>query len=226
MPTQCNEYAFHIINDDSAYWAGFLFADGNITMRNNCQKILKVGLQLLDIEHLIAFRDFMQTNKRIGRYQQFNKTTNKTYYSCHLHLFSDYVCDRLINLGLCYQRIPSDELATNRNFWRGCIDGDGHIRISEKTQRKHHSIILLGTPLFLAKWVDYIRTLYPNTKAKINRHGSKLIHKVDIHGECARTVLGELYSDVNYVLMRKYIRAWSILNAPAIQSVTKRVKNQ
>lgn len=218
MPTQCNEYAFHTINDDSAYWAGFLFADGCIHRQKKGQRRLRLELLLQhsDIEHLFMFREFVQTKKAIGRRERYLKRTNKIYKCCSIAIYSDILCNRLIQLGLCHQRIPLDELATNRNFWRGCVDGDGSIKVLHSNGYKNNRLSLLGTPLFLTKWITYVKSLYPNTLAKIDRNKCDHIHVTQIYGDCCRTVLRELYSDVNYVLMRKYIRAWSILNAPTI----------
>lgn len=198
-----NERAFDVIEDNAAYWCGFLFADGSI---RKDAPVLCLKLSERDIDQIKAFREFMQSTNGIGRETHIKGGTK--CYSVRLSLHSKHLCKRLKQLGLEHNRIPCEELTTNRNFWRGTIDGDGCIQI-----KPHNRLILVGSRLFLEKWITYIRRLYPNTVAKVRRDGYRSIHIVQLYGDCCRTVIKELYSDVDTVLMRKYYKAQEIINA-------------
>jgi len=51
-PRPVREDAFDVISEASAYWAGFLFADGHIAFRPGYAPQISVGLAVIDRDHL------------------------------------------------------------------------------------------------------------------------------------------------------------------------------
>ena len=52
-----DETVFDIVTDESAYWIGFLMADGYIVETKKCSPTL--GITLIDKEHLYKFKNFL-----------------------------------------------------------------------------------------------------------------------------------------------------------------------
>ena len=63
-----NEGAFDTITEASAYWCGFLMADGNIGVRKNrptSQPTVTLHISEVDREHLLAFRLFLGSSHAV-----------------------------------------------------------------------------------------------------------------------------------------------------------------
>ena len=59
LPPNCDINIFKNINsEEKAYWLGFLYADGNVSLKDNS---IELSLQSLDIEHLYKFKSFIKT---------------------------------------------------------------------------------------------------------------------------------------------------------------------
>ena len=117
-----NETCFDEINDASAYWIGFLIADGCI-YRNE----IILALASRDKSHLEKFRRFLNSSHPITK-------TNVGAYVIRFR--STPLCEKLKSYGVTSQKslyaktIPL--LACNQHFWRGVFDGDGYLGIIEK----------------------------------------------------------------------------------------------
>ena len=58
-----NEHIFDTIDtEEKAYWLGFLFADGNVSKRDNC---FEMSLAEKDKEHLEKFNNFINHSRNI-----------------------------------------------------------------------------------------------------------------------------------------------------------------
>ena len=127
-----NSNAFSIISPRSAYYAGFIMADGNISKKS---KSLNVELQLRDIEVIKGLKDFLgyegptRFRKRKGK----TKTIELVYFSiCDEKILGDLAKWGIIPNKNIYGKIPKwvicDELIS-RHFMRGLFDGDGCIHL-------------------------------------------------------------------------------------------------
>jgi len=123
-----NEYFFDELNEISAYWLGFLYADGSVRM-NQCKSgELKLKLKYTDKEHIDKFLKDINSNTpvRFG----IDKKNNSKF--CYVLINSNHMIKKLFELG-CVQnktfkiRLPklNDNLISN--FIRGYFDGDGSI---------------------------------------------------------------------------------------------------
>jgi len=120
----CNENFFVNLTAISAYWAGFIAADGCLWSKNGRGKSLFIGLKQSDIKHLEKFRKAIKSNAKIS----YIKSNN----SVHIGLWSeDKIFDSLTKLGIEQNkslRIKKVKI-THRfmsHFIRGVFDGDGY----------------------------------------------------------------------------------------------------
>ena len=60
-----NESYFDILNDNSAYWLGFLYADGYVRMKDGRSGELKLKLKDTDKNHIEKFLSEIESNHSI-----------------------------------------------------------------------------------------------------------------------------------------------------------------
>ena len=85
-----NESVFEIIDtEEKAYWLGFLYADGYVGDNR-----LELALQAKDLEHLVKFKEFMESEHVL----EFKKNAN----AYRIGIGSKKICSDLTNLG-CYK---------------------------------------------------------------------------------------------------------------------------
>ena len=90
---RCDETVFDKINnEESAYWLGFLYADGNISSTGNR---LEVRLSIKDLSHLEKFRSFLKLSTEIR-----TGICNGNGF-CHLAVRNKHLWETLNTLG-CY----------------------------------------------------------------------------------------------------------------------------
>jgi len=197
-----NEDCFSINTPESNYWAGFLAADGSIGKDN----VVNLTIQARDIKHLELYRDFIGSNAPFYHFEKHN--TNKLEF-CSRKI----VCD-LATYGIQRNKTKNytvpDSIKFNADFWRGMIDGDGHISIKDTNTTKDFPIIgLCGTIDTCNSFRDYCLNIHL-FKAKVNRHGS--IFAIRIGGVAATKILNEIYGNNPCVaLSRKHEKAMLII---------------
>jgi len=118
-----DEGAFDQITPESAYWIGFLLADGCVHyLRGKYPKVvLELGIE--DWEHVEKFRQFIQTETQVR--------PSHLGAAARLEVTSERIVDTLRGYGVTERKsftasvVP--ELRRNRDFWRGVVDGDGNL---------------------------------------------------------------------------------------------------
>lgn len=146
-----NEAAFDLpITPEAAYWAGFLMADGFITMDEQRSPTLGLDLSIVDRDHVEAFRDFLCAEHPI--------TTRKmeTGDSCRLLVRSQRLVDAMDALGIVPGKTnhekASDIVALNEDFWRGMFDGDGFYHAHRD---KYPVVGVCGSIHIVSQWRDF-----------------------------------------------------------------------
>lgn len=122
------ENIFQQIQDDNtAYWLGFLAADGSIHHNK-----LEIGLSIKDIEHLYKFKNFIDYEGEIVERKTLCSNNGKYYPSCYISIRNKNIIDYLSQ----YQIVP-DKSHKNIDFLNyipekykipfilGLFDGDG-----------------------------------------------------------------------------------------------------
>lgn len=166
-----NENFFECIdNEKSAYWLGFLMADGCVNEYKNkrTQEVksmcLSVSLSTRDRGHLQKFLDDIESNYSVK--DEICHLNSKEYEYSRIQISSTKLCKDLVNLN-CVPRkslilkYPVGKIPENleKDFIRGYFDGDGSISFCEhlqwyKNKGRHYmqkSIYanILGTQEFL-----------------------------------------------------------------------------
>lgn len=202
-----NENSFDEINEFSSYWLGFLMADGSIT-KSQKTKYLKLGLKISDIKHVEKFKKFLNASCLVRTYDNsrnsFNKKKNKI---AQISLTaSNHLVETLANYGVVQNKTKnataSDNLASNKDFWRGIIDGDGWITIT--TQRKLPCIGVCGSYNICQQFADYARIVDWTCEAQVTQNTkSKICYQFQTTGNHAQLLIENLYKNCTVALDRK-----------------------
>jgi hypothetical protein len=181
------EEAFDVLDVDAAYWLGFLFADGSISLKPRWALSLHLGHQ--DLSHVQAFHLFI------------GGTIGHTITGARLTACSKRLVSRLTDLGLVASKeirsgeppVLEDDLC--RAFLRGLFDGDGCLHV---TRRQHAVAAFCGRPELVA-WV--INQIGIPVNGLLVRNGTA--YATWSSGPRARAIAAYLYSGDGPALGRK-----------------------
>ena len=210
---QLNENVFDKMTPESAYWIGFLFADGTIVERSGRSPVLALVLAEKDKEHIYSFREFLGSSHKIltVNYQKYYG-----YFSSQngirLAVSSARLVSALKNVGFVKHlgSIAIKELACSIHFWRGVVDGDGCIGVLSGNRAHHARLELVGGFPLLSQFVEYIHNQIPLCKISVRPHRS--IFKVGLSCKTALQMIDILYTDTTISLSRKHNAAINILS--------------
>lgn len=194
---QIKEDIFDTINQESAYWIGFILADGNIYHPPNRSKQLNIGLATRDWEHLEKFKKFIGSNKKL----YYNKG------GVFLSIYSNRIAEKLEEYGIVPRKskiakVP-DVLKNNRHFWRGMIDGDGWVAVSKTG---YPVLGLCGTSDIVEGFVDFV-----GKNATIGQR-TAFCYNVTYGCTSAKIITNRLYENGTIFLHRKYDQFLNIQN--------------
>lgn len=188
-----NEKSFEIITKKSAYWAGFIAADGCIY--NNK---LSMGLAEKDLFQMKELLNFLKSSAKI--------TFNKKQKSVGFSISSKKICKDLYN----NFNITSNKSLTLKpptklkrpahkiSFIKGYIDGDGCIGLYPNRL----ILSILGTKEVL-EWIDNTLLEIISTP-KRNIRKIKNIHEIAYYGKLAKKVLTFIKKSTKNGLNRKW----------------------
>ena len=189
-----NHDAFNHFSYKMEYWCGFIAADGTLVVRNESAPELALVLSARDRMQIIKFRKFLGSTHAITDF------TPKDAYSvhdvCRFAVRSSQIVSRLQVLGVKKGPLAS-RLVRSRDFWRGVVDGDGWVGISQGAPR----LELVGEYWLLNEFVQYLRFSQVPTKATIRPH--KSIYRIGFCRGSAQAVARLLYRDASVGLDRK-----------------------
>lgn len=187
-----NENAFATITPESAYWIGFLMADGCIASENT----LQIELREKDKNHLKKLKTFLKSEHRI-----LQPPCAKKRGACRFTVRSDKLIKDLMKYGIVRKKSLTCKvigLENNRDFWRGVMDGDGNIWYNP-TQGFWY-LKLLGSKPLMQQYLNFIKTITPT---KVNLYPHKNIWTVHLGAHHAASVMYALYNNSCVALDRK-----------------------
>ena len=123
-----NEGAFDPpMTEEKAYWLGMLMADGHIARPrgHRAHPGMELKLQKRDKAHVEQLRIFLDTSYPVKAVPTLDAVT--------LRIASARLVAALSIYGVTHNKTlegRAQGLEMNRHFWRGMIDGDGHISIA------------------------------------------------------------------------------------------------
>ena len=203
-----NEKAFEELNEDTAYWLGYILFKGYLTKcdGSNCYKI-SVRASKNNKGHLEKLRHFLQTDKKVMN----DKITGED----RLVIFNKNIFLAIESFGIRRgdkQNIElSDILKLNSHFWRGALDANGTVSYLntaasnlEKPKRPRATIRLGGSYYICRCFLEYCKSICPNSKPRFYTRSEKT----------AQVYIGP-YSDVILCELYKECHMYSTINQQA-----------
>lgn len=186
-----------IDSEESAYWLGFLYADGCLSENSR----IGVMLQIRDKNHLEKLKNFLEWDNQVKVRQ------NGQYTRCELVFRCKPMFQNLLELG-CHPRKSKDLLFPNRvqvpdnfliPFIRGYCDGDGSLGKLKKGNIYYPRLSFCGTYSFIDEMLN--RTKWKRNKIRVRKDGLALI---EWQGKYAKEIGHLLYDNANIYLDRKF----------------------
>jgi len=141
----------------SAYWIGFIFADGYITDDHPKRSPkLVVHLAEMDVDHLKKMRRFFCSEHKLVREEASETTYGGPSYFWSVR--SRNIYDRLRKYGMALgeESVPVRELERSHDFWRGVVDGDGGVGTTCTRGRHYADFKLYGHVPLLERFVAFL----------------------------------------------------------------------
>lgn len=217
-----NENAFETITEKSAYWIGFLMADGGIRDDDKSviytSRSLRLQLAEEDKNHVEKLKEFLQYSGNTSVVKstiKVDKITNKEYICqplCKLDISSARIVRSLAQYGVVARKSKiaklSEKLINNshlKHVIRGLIDGDGSI--VEYENIKFPVLSLCGSEFIIRQFMFFVKSIIPEYKRNIYICKNKNLFEAKVSGFQALKVIEVLYSDAIIYLDRKYEKA-------------------
>lgn len=205
-----NEYAFSAIkNQETAYWLGFIYADGSVAHPSFTRNRFNLSSSTRDERHLQKFLEFLDCDKPL-RYR-------KNY--CFVDITNKRFVDDLMRHGVLPRKSLSDILRfpfyidtqLYSHFMRGYFDGDGSISTFWRKDLKMNadgyfssSFFVCGSPTFIK---SYQQVLIEQTKVLPTKRYRK--GKIDLAGHTGignlKKIYSFLYNESSVCLERKHL---------------------
>lgn len=213
-----DDSVFDEVTDDTAYWVGFLMADGCV-WRNT----ISLGLSLVDIGHLHKFRDFLKSSHPIRTLPATSSHGVKHRKAqARIKVASSRIVQRLAEFGVVPRKSHTAEvqiLEDNRHFWRGVIDGDGTIscRQESRTSRPAPRVSVVGSRRLVGQFARYAARSAGGCVAdrKIQQK-SPTVSVIGLQGRAAESLVDLLYGECGVALDRKKRVADEVLSKVAV----------
>lgn len=202
-----DEFAFSRITPESAYWIGFLMADGSIA-----GNAIRLELAVKDISHIEKFRTFLKSEHKIAIQSRVRKYNNakKKYITGLFIVCSDRLSEDLGKLGVVprktFTATVAPPLAMSPDFWRGVIDGDGCLYMH---QSKYPAITLTGSGPLVTQFITFAKRASPLLAAGLVKQAG--VFQFHATGRPAIPIISVLYKDASVFLDRKFSLAHSML---------------
>lgn len=175
-----------------------MYADGCV---NRTSDRIELSLKEEDYNHIVKFKNFLQSEHTIGR--KTKTVGDKIYTSYRLAITSKKLKQDLISHGCVPNKtkllkFPDLDNNLKKHFIRGYVDGDGCIT---KHNTSKVSLEVLGTEDFLKAILD----CYNFSKDKyIYTFKHSDIKRLVLSGKNAFKVINDLYENSNIYLDRKF----------------------
>jgi hypothetical protein len=199
-----NDDVFNELTPEALYWIGFLYADGSI---ESARPRITLSITCTDKEHLRKFAEFIGRDLKVLTLSKREDTKEFSNANplCSVKFSSTKIYERLKLLGFSNSKSSfiecHSELSHSRDFWRGVVDGDGWIYISDRKK----GIGLSGTKETLVAFRGFLNNNGIPIKQNPYKDKRKNVHKMDIHGNGQNNpTVDLLYKDATVYLDRKY----------------------
>jgi hypothetical protein len=212
-PLKVNENAFSEITPDSAYWIGFLMADGCVSHGS-----LILMLSGVDDGHVEKLKSFLGSEHKITR--SFigcsKKDCKRDHPTSRLSIMNSKLIEDLAKYGVTERKTftarARKDLVLNPHYVRGLIEGDGSLRTRQDFKAIHPDVGLTGSEFVCDQFLEFVKHVHPSCMAIKKK--VRNIYIVRLFGEPARSVVEAIYKDAPTYLDRKYKIAQEIMALP------------
>ncbi len=197
-----NESAFDSINEESAYWIGFLMADGCVHEVKRGSPRIQLSLSQRDAAHLERFKRFIGSShpitvsdRRGKRYSSFAASSTR-------------IAESLARYGVTPRKSQTAKVADlehDRHFWRGVFDGDGWV--ARNAERR---AVLVGSKFLMEQFASFVAANMTDRSIAVKVKEQNL-YIVRLSGKRAVRILRLLYSGCYVALPRKLENAERII---------------
>lgn len=154
--------AFDVPTPESAYWIGILMTDGCVTGDKQGVDQLKLCLKIEDSGHLQAFKEFLGSGHAISLdVQRHPLDIGRELGMCRFAVRSRRLVEALARYGVVPRKtdiaLAQGGVEDSIDFWRGAIDGDGHVGIHHHAQAPNACLKLSGaSETFIVQFRDFL----------------------------------------------------------------------
>lgn len=155
--------AFDALTSESMYWIGMLATDGNVCTSGTGSDMVHLSLKEDDLLHVEAFKSFIGSGHKIGRVGSEHPTDpSRILYRAELKVRSNRLSAALAQYGVVPQKtytlVAKGGVENSCDFWRGAVDGDGHIGIHASNQGPDATLKFGGaSEAFIEQFRSFIR---------------------------------------------------------------------
>lgn len=192
-----NEDAFSDINEEGcAYFYGWLLTDGCLSKQS-----ISIELSSRDEELLENLKNYLKSSNTIRRRSRADNRTGNVYHQSSFAFSHSPILERLKSFGFeskksLNEKCP-EQLAFNRHFWRGVIEGDGCIA------KNSYKLEVCGSKEIAECFANYCAAICPEYTPKVKMNGKMHVGYVSSKNQ-VKKILDEIYKDCTYKLSRKY----------------------
>jgi hypothetical protein len=94
-------------------------------------------------------------------------------------------------------------LQDNKHFWRGVVDGDGHIK--NRNGKDGDRVVVLGSSVLMCQFITFIENNIPNARTRLIADSK--IFRLILYSYTAREIVELLYENCVVALDRKLEQA-------------------
>lgn len=196
------------LTDAAIYWIGMLTADGWIYRTSGISCGVGLQLQYRDREHVRAFQKFLSTTTPLYDLERRSKRGVIRRYT-RLLVSSRPMVRALADCGIVPRKTAithaTPDLALNRHFWRGEVDGDGSLRCDRYAQ-----LSLVGSQELMEQFAVFCRAICPTSRISVRP--TRRAFRVSMRASTATSVITELYRDTDLALARKLATARAVMD--------------
>lgn len=169
-------------DETSSYFLGFILADGSLSMDR-----LSVTIKQEDGYILKKLQEFLGMNYGYCESSVFDKRTLKRYYRATLGLkdakiISDLNAQNIFKNKSAEEKLPNIDWRSNRHFWRGVVDGDGHVKALNGAPAV---LVLVGSEEIVNGFIEFadINVGFITKRPAVPvKHKNKILYHVQITG--------------------------------------------
>lgn len=209
---------FKEINDEtSAYWLGFIYADGYIVSRDDSHEL---GIELSHIDELhlhkfnSLFNNYYKVVTKIKNYNSLDKYNNnpirnKEGKMCSIRIYSKSIVEDLIIQNIVPNKTHSDifpklsETPMFLHFLRGYIDGDGSYIIYNYKGHDYVNISIVSNNTHVLEFIKEKLKCNFNIKSNICKDGNSYKLQIRRKADCIE-LINLMYDNATVYLDRKF----------------------